>query len=63
MDLALEPQERELVREILTSYLGELREEVYKTETVRFKEDLKGRGILLKVLIEEIQRLPAKTPT
>ncbi|HLC25690.1 MAG TPA: hypothetical protein VJM80_02860 [bacterium] len=61
MELILGPQEQKLLLEILESYLGDLREEVYKTETFRFKEDLKARETLLRSLIEKIQKLPAET--
>lgn len=61
MELILGPQEQKLLLEILESYLGDLRGEVYKTKTFRFKEDLKARETLLRSLIEKIQKLPAET--
>ena len=51
MVLRLSPAEHRVLSELLSNALGNLREEVYKTENYDWRQDLKQRELLLKDLL------------
>ena len=50
MQIELSTEEASVLADVLESALGELREEVYKSETMDYKETLKKRETLLNGL-------------
>ena len=54
MQFDLTPEELEMLHEILTSYLSDLRMEIADTDSMNFREELKKREVLLKRLIADI---------
>ena len=52
--LELERDQAEMLREMLESYLGDLRMEISQTDQMDFREDLKKREALLKDLIARL---------
>ncbi len=56
MLLELTNAERNLLLSILAAHLGDLREEIYKTEATDYKVPLKEREALLLSLIDRLQR-------
>ena len=57
MQLALGSDEAEVLEEILTSALGDLREQVYKAEVAEYKTALKQREAVVTNLLERIRTL------
>ena len=57
MQLALGSDEAEVLEEILTSALGDLREQVYKSEVAEYKAALKRREAIVAGLLERIRAL------
>jgi hypothetical protein len=53
--MQLSAEEALLLREIIESYLGDLRAEVHHTETVEYREGLKHREATLKKLLEQLE--------
>ena len=60
MQLELSPAEAQVLEEVLTRALGDLREEIYKSEVADYKAALKQREVIIQSLL---QRLRARTPT
>lgn len=54
--LELDRQQAEMLREMLESYLGDLRMEISQTDRLDFREDLKKREVLLKELIARLEQ-------
>ncbi len=54
--LELEWDQAEMLREMLVSYLGDLRMEVSQTDLMDVREELKKKEVLLKDLIERLGR-------
>ena len=54
MQIDLSADEGAVVTEILTSALGELREEIYKTEVAEYKTRLKHREAVLTSLLSRL---------
>jgi len=52
--LELDRQQAEMLREMLESYLGDLRMEISQTDQMDFREDLKKKEALLKDVIERL---------
>jgi hypothetical protein len=61
MELTLTPAELELLEGILKDALGSMREEVYHSETARFKDDLKADEVVLRSILTKIAALSVKT--
>jgi hypothetical protein len=61
MQLDLSPSEAAVVADILDSALGELREEVYKSEVADYKASLKEREAILTAVLQRLGRRPAGT--
>jgi len=59
MQLALGSDEAEVLEEILTSALGDLREQVYKAEVAEYKTALKQREAIVLSLLERVRALKA----
>jgi len=57
MQLALGSDEADVLEAILTSALGDLREEVYKAEVAEYKTALKQREAIVTNLLERIRAL------
>jgi hypothetical protein len=55
MNLELSDAERALLAEIVEGAYGDLREEIYKTETFDYKEQLKAREALLTGIRAKLQ--------
>ena len=60
MQLDITPAEAQVLEEVLTRALGDLREEIYKSEVADYKAALKQREVIIQSLL---QRLNARTPT
>jgi hypothetical protein len=60
MQLDVTPAEAQVLEEILTRALGDLREEIYKSEVADYKAALKQREVIIQSLL---QRLRARSPT
>ena len=60
MQLDITPAEAQVLEEVLTRALGDLREEIYKSEVADYKAALKQREVIIQSLL---QRLTARTPT
>ncbi len=54
MTLSLTREEAEMLREILDSYLSDLRMEIADTENMRFREELKRRESFLQGILEHL---------
>lgn len=59
MQIELSTHEHELLLKVLSSYRGDLREEIYKTEVTAFKHDLKAEQELLEGLLERLKEAGA----
>jgi Mg2+/Co2+ transporter CorC len=55
MQLELSDVEREVLEDVLERVLGDLREEIYKTDTADFKHALKGRESVIKALLARLR--------
>ena len=53
--IELTDEEAVTLREVLTSYLGDLRMEVANTDSMDFRESLKQTEVLLKALIDRLR--------
>ncbi len=60
MQLDITPAEAQVLEEVLARALGDLREEIYKSEVADYKAALKQREVIIQSLL---QRLTARTPT
>jgi hypothetical protein len=60
MQLDMTPTEAQVLEEVLARALGDLREEIYKSEVADYKAALKQREVIIQSLL---QRLTARTPT
>jgi hypothetical protein len=56
MTVELNDVEVPVLQDVLESYLSGLREEIYKTDTVEFKETLRNRESVLTSLLERLRR-------
>ncbi len=54
MQVTLNEEERQTLLEVLNEVLPNLREEVYKTESFDYREQLKRRETLLKTLVARL---------
>jgi hypothetical protein len=54
--LELDRVQADMLREMLESYLGDLRMEISQTDRLDFREDLKKREALLKDLIARLEQ-------
>ncbi len=54
MELAMKEEERQALVEVLGEMLRNLREEVYKTEDFNYREELKQREVLVKILLRRL---------
>ncbi len=63
MQIVLGEEERLALLEVLNQALPDLREEVYKTESFEFREELKRREALLKGLVERLAASQAAAMT
>jgi hypothetical protein len=59
MELTLDTKDTEVLKQVLDSYLPQLREEVFKTENFELRQALKAREEVVKSLIERVNRLAA----
>jgi hypothetical protein len=55
MNLQLTPADAELLHEMLTQYLRELRREIARTEHKEFRAELRQRESLLDRLVTELE--------
>jgi hypothetical protein len=55
MQLQLTAAELAVLQDILSTALGELKEEVYKTETAEYKDTLKAREATIQGLLSRLQ--------
>lgn len=56
MQLTLEPYEAEILRDVLSVYLSDLRAEIYKTESYEARQELHRREEVLKRIIEQLRQ-------
>lgn len=56
MQLTLEPEEAEILRDVLSLYLSDLRAEIYKTENYETRQELHRREDVLKAIIEKLHQ-------
>ena len=54
--LELTPTEAEVLRMVLESYLSDLRMEIADTDSMDYREGLKGRKVVLRRIVEGISR-------
>ena len=59
MQLPLGSDEAEVLEEILTSALGDLRQQVYKSVVAEYKAALKQREAIVAGLLERVRALQA----
>jgi hypothetical protein len=59
MQIPLSSDEAEVLGEILTSALGDLREQVYKSEVAEYKTALKPRETIVAGLLDRLRALQA----
>jgi hypothetical protein len=52
--LVLEPTEAEVLRMVLESYLSDLRMEIADTDSMDYREKLKGRKAVLRGIVNRI---------
>lgn len=55
LSLQLTPEDVQVLREILESYLGELRVEVHHTDDFDYREGLKHKEAIVKKLLQHLQ--------
>ena len=55
IQIELSSEESEILREVLTSYLSDLRMEIADTENMDFREALKKKEAFLKELIQRLE--------
>ena len=55
----LTPPQVEMLREILTDYLSDLRMEIADTDSMDFREELKRRREFVQQLVERLGEKPA----
>ena len=60
MQLELNAQELDELETILRRGLGDLREEVYKSETAEYKDALRAREVVLSGLLERVRALKTR---
>jgi hypothetical protein len=53
--MQLSPEEALLLRDILESYLDDVRGEVHHTDSFEYREDLKHEEATLKKLLQQLQ--------
>lgn len=56
MQINLTAEEAEMLNEILTSFLSDLRMEIADTDSMDFREELKKREVLLKRLLNDLEK-------
>ena len=56
MQFDLTPEELEMLHEILTSYLSDLRMEIADTDSMSFREEMKKREVLLNRLLKDLEK-------
>ncbi len=61
MQLDLSTAEAAVVADVLDSALGELREEIYKSEVADYKASLKEREAVLQSVLQRLGGRPAST--
>ena len=61
MAVELSDAELNMLDEILTNQLGELKEEIYKAEVADFKAGLKEREVILTSLLERLRAARPRT--
>jgi len=54
MQINLTAEEAEMLNEILTSYLSDLRMEIADTDSMDYREELKKQEVLLKRLLHDL---------
>lgn len=59
MQLDLTPDEAAVIVDVLDSALGDLREQVYKTEVAEYKDTLKLREAVLTRVLGQLRARPA----
>ena len=62
MQLELSDREREVLEDLLERALSDLREEIYKTDLVDFKDVLKEREMVIRGLLARLGGQPTRTP-
>jgi hypothetical protein len=62
MQLELSGTEHEVLEDLLERALGDLREEIYKTDLADFKDTLKQREAVIRGLLARLGGRPPRTP-
>ena len=55
MQLELSDAEQQVLTEVLTRALSDLREEIFKTDTADYKADLRGREQALRSMLARLE--------
>jgi hypothetical protein len=55
LQMQLSTEEALLLREILESYLGDVRDEVHHTDSFEYRDELKHKEATLKKLLQQLQ--------
>jgi hypothetical protein len=61
MSLQLTSEELELLREVVNRELGNVKEEVYKTDSLEYKLQLRSREATIVAILSKLQSEPAPT--
>jgi hypothetical protein len=62
MPLQLTSEELELLRELVSRELGNVKGEVYKTDSPEYKRQLRARETSIIAILSKLQGEPAPTP-
>jgi hypothetical protein len=55
MQITITDEEKEVLKDVLDEVLPSLRGEVYKTESFDYREELKRREAIIKLLLERLR--------
>jgi hypothetical protein len=55
MQVELTPVELQVLREVLSRELGNVKEEVYRTDSAEYKELVRGREAAIRALLAKLQ--------
>ncbi|MHB1162895.1 MAG: hypothetical protein ACYC3V_21555 [Chloroflexota bacterium] len=62
MELVLQPEEAQLLREVLSAYLSDLRMEISNTDRQEWREQMKEREAAIKEIIVRLEQLRTSHP-
>ena len=60
MPIEFTSEEISELRQVLKDRLGELSEEIYHADAPKFRDQLKSRRTMLQMILEKLERVPAR---